>query len=133
MMSAQIRPDTQLTQSNVERMHGRARVIALIVCTSTVGLSNAARAQPACLPTHTISAIQGNELTPLAGRHHNDVSPLNGQTVTIEGVVVGDFQSTPQPTRSGELRGMRMRSDDAASASYRYQDPGRRVLSQRQS
>lgn len=43
-----------------------------------------------------IHEIQGNAATQLAGGVHGDVSPLNGQPVTIEGVVVADFQLTNQ-------------------------------------
>jgi predicted extracellular nuclease len=79
-----------------------------VLCASlltVVAFPLAAFAQTACVPTHTVSSIQGNSTTHLAGGAHDDVSPLNGQAVVIEGVVVGDFQSIPQPTRSGELRG----------------------------
>lgn len=69
------------------------------------GICATAAAQSTCAPTHTISAIQGNATSQLAGGAHDDVSPLNGQVVTIEGVIVGDFQSIPQSTRGGELRG----------------------------
>ncbi len=71
-----------------------------------------AYAQVSCAPTHTISAIQGNGSTQLAGGAHDDVSPLNGATVTIEGVVIADFQSLPQPTRSGGLRGFFVEEED---------------------
>jgi predicted extracellular nuclease len=64
-----------------------------------------ALAQAACQPTQNISAIQGNSTTQLAGGAHNDVSPLVTQVVTLEGIVVADFQSIPQSTRAGELRG----------------------------
>ncbi|MCL6435463.1 MAG: ExeM/NucH family extracellular endonuclease [Leptolyngbyaceae cyanobacterium HOT.MB2.61] len=43
-----------------------------------------------------IHQIQGNASTQLAGGAHNDVSPLNDQTVTIEGVVTADFQLSTQ-------------------------------------
>lgn len=38
-----------------------------------------------------ISTIQGNAATQLAGGAHDDVSPLDGQSVTIQGVVTGVF------------------------------------------
>jgi predicted extracellular nuclease len=80
--------------------------IALLTAMAiNLALSSPASAQTSCTTTHTISSIQGNSTTHLAGGAHDDVSPLNGQAVVIEGVVVGDFQSIPQPTRSGELRG----------------------------
>ncbi|MBD2055803.1 ExeM/NucH family extracellular endonuclease [Oculatella sp. FACHB-28] len=43
-----------------------------------------------------IHQIQGNASTQQAGGAHNDVSPLTGQNVTLEGVVVADFQLTNQ-------------------------------------
>ena len=64
-----------------------------------MGICATAAAQSTCAPTHRISAIQGNATTQLAGGAHDDVSPLNTETVTIEGIVVADFQSLPQPTR----------------------------------
>jgi predicted extracellular nuclease len=67
--------------------------------------SATASAQTACAVTTRIGGIQGNASTQLAGGAHNDLSPLNSQTHTIEGVVVADFQAIPQATRSGELRG----------------------------
>jgi uncharacterized protein len=39
-----------------------------------------------------IHQIQGNAANQQTGGAHNDVTPLNNQTVTIEGVVVADFQ-----------------------------------------
>src|SRR5688500_3398311 len=87
------------------RAHATAVSVALLTAAVlNVGLPLPAFAQTACAPTHTVSSIQGNSTNHLAGGAHDDVSPLNGQTVAIEGVVVGDFQSIPQPTRSGELR-----------------------------
>ena len=70
-------------------------------------------AQATCAVTHRIHQIQGNATTQLAGGAHDDISPLNGQTVTIEGIVVADFQSIPQPTRSGELRGFFVQEEAA--------------------
>lgn len=87
--------------------------IALFLVTLSALSATPALAQTACTPTHKISAIQGNATTQLAGGAHNDVSPLNGQVVTIEGVVVADFQSIPQPTRSGEIRGFFIQEDAA--------------------
>jgi predicted extracellular nuclease len=78
-----------------------------------LALPGAALAQANCSTTHTISAIQGNAGTQLAGGAHNDVSPLNGQRVTIAGVVVGDYQSIPQPARTGELRGFFLEEEAA--------------------
>jgi uncharacterized protein len=80
-------------------------VALLTAMAINLALSSPASAQTSCAPTHTISSIQRNSTTQLVGGAHDDVSPLNGQAVVIEGVVVGDFQSIPQPTRSGELRG----------------------------
>ena len=71
----------------------------------SVVVAQGASAQTTCTPTHTIGSIQGNSSNQLAGGVHDDISPLSGVTVTIEGVVIADFQSLPQPTRSGELRG----------------------------
>jgi predicted extracellular nuclease len=81
---------------------GALASVAMFVATLTSG---AADAQTACAVTTRISSIQGNAGTQLAGGAHNDLSPLNSQTHTIEGVVVADFQGIPQATRSGELRG----------------------------
>lgn len=72
-----------------------------------------AQAQATCAVTHRISAIQGNSATQGAGGPHNDVSPLAGQNVTVQAVVVADFQSIPQSTRSGELRGFFLEEEDA--------------------
>jgi hypothetical protein len=43
-----------------------------------------------------IHSIQGNSANQGAGGAHDDVSPLTGQVVTIEGVVIADFQLTNQ-------------------------------------
>jgi predicted extracellular nuclease len=72
-----------------------------------------ASAQATCAVTARISAIQGNAGNQLAGGAHNDLSPLNSQTRTIEGVVVADFQGIPQATRSGELRGFFIEEETA--------------------
>src|SRR5688500_17487021 len=77
----------------------------VLTLTTTTGICATAAAPSTCAPTHTISVIQGSAASQLAGGAHDDVSPLNGQVVTIEGVIVGDFQSIPQSTRGGELRG----------------------------
>jgi predicted extracellular nuclease len=61
-------------------------------------------AQTTCVETHRIHDLQGNA-TQTAGGVHNDVSPRNGQLVTLEGTVVADYQSIPQSPRFGELRG----------------------------
>lgn len=82
-----------------------------VVMVLNFGMSLSASAQTSCEPTHTIGAIQGNSASQLAGGAHDDVSPLNGQSVTIEGIVVGDFQSIPQVNRSGELRGFLMEEE----------------------
>jgi predicted extracellular nuclease len=86
------------------RLISRGRVVALLATLNLIA-PVWVMAQGSCNPTHKISAIQATPDTQLAGGAHNDVSPLSGQTVTLEGVVVADFQSIPQPTRSGELRG----------------------------
>jgi predicted extracellular nuclease len=53
-----------------------------------------------------IHTIQGNATTQLTGGVHNDVSPLNGQTVTIEGIVTADFQlAATSPNNVRQLRG----------------------------
>ena len=107
----------------MKRITAQARAVSVALLTaivSNLGLSLSASAQTACAPTHTVSSIQGNSTTQLAGGAHNDVSPLNGQAVVIEGVVVGDFQSIPQPTRSGELRGFFLEEE----ASDHDADPG---------
>lgn len=78
-----------------------------------LAIPGAAMAQATCTATHTIGAVQGNSATQAAGGAHNDVSPLNGQLVTLEGIVVGDFQAIPQPTRAGELRGFFLEEETA--------------------
>lgn len=86
---------------------------------STIALVLAAPAavlaQATCAPTQTISAIQGNAATQLPGLPgtHSDASPLVGQIVTLEAVVVADFQSIPQSTRAGELRGFFLEEETA--------------------
>ena len=90
-------------------MHRFGLLLALTVTLAP----HTAFAQTTCNVTHRIHQIQGNATTQLAGGVHDDVSPLNGQTVTIEGVVVADFQSLPQSTRSGELRGFFVQEEAA--------------------
>jgi predicted extracellular nuclease len=93
------------------RMRGSGVIVAAAV---GLGLHAApAVAQTVCEPTHTISAIQGNTSTQAPGGAHGDVSPLNGQVVTLQGVVVADYQSIPQATRSGELRGFFLQEETA--------------------
>ncbi len=59
-------------------------------------------------PTITkIHTIQGNATTQTSGGAHDDVSPLNGQTVTLEGVVVAGFQNGDQ------LRGFFLQEETA--------------------
>lgn len=77
------------------------------------GIVDAANAQNVCAPTHLISAIQGSALTQTAGGAHDDQSPLVGQRVTLEGIVVADHQAIPQSTRSGELRGFFLEEESA--------------------
>ena len=89
----------------MKKTMAQATAGVLVAALSNFGLPLSASAQTTCAPTHTISSIQGNSTTQGAGGAHGDVSPLDGQTVVLEGVVVADFQSIPQPTRSGELRG----------------------------
>lgn len=83
----------------------RAAIAALLATLLNFALPLTASAQATCESTHKVSAIQGNGASQLAGGAHDDVSPLDGQSVVIEGIVVGDYQSIPQSTRSGELRG----------------------------
>jgi uncharacterized protein len=90
-------------RSSIHSVLLHALTLTLAVLLSTVATS--AAAQTVCSPTTTIHVIQGSPATQLAGGVHDDVSPLSGQTVTLEGVVVADYQSIPQSTRSGELRG----------------------------
>jgi predicted extracellular nuclease len=73
----------------------------------------AVSAQSVCTSTHRIHEVQGTPLTQVSGGVHDDVSPLAGQTVTLEGIVVADFQSVPQSTRSGELRGFFLEEETA--------------------
>jgi uncharacterized protein len=79
-------------------------------------MNQQAAAQQTCAVSHRISEIQGNSASQLPGTPpgvpHDDASPLNGQTVTVQGVVVADFQSIPQSTRSGELRGFFLEEED---------------------
>jgi len=91
-------------------VHRIAQVAALALA---LGQADKVLAQAVCTPTHTISAIQGNGATQLPGGAHNDVTPLTGLIVTLEAVVVADFQSIPQSTRSGELRGFFLEEEDA--------------------
>ncbi|MGH8241260.1 MAG: hypothetical protein ACREXP_30175, partial [Steroidobacteraceae bacterium] len=87
--------------------------ILVLTLATSIGISATAAAQSTCAPTHRISATQGNAASQLAGGAHDDVSPVNGQVVTIEGVIVGDFQSIPQSTRAGELRGFLIEEETA--------------------
>ena len=72
---------------------------------AAISVAQTSVAQAACNVTRRVNEIQGNASSQLAGGAHNDVSPLNGSVATIEGIVVADYQSIPQATRSGELRG----------------------------
>jgi len=92
---------------------GKKHSSLLALAIASICASQASNAQTACNVTHKINQIQGNAATQLTGGAHNDVSPLNGATVTIEGVVVADFQSIPQNTRSGELRGFFIQEEQA--------------------
>jgi predicted extracellular nuclease len=85
----------------------------LALAVASICASQTSQAQTACNVTHKIHDIQGNASTQLAGGAHDDVSPANGATVTIEGVVVADYQSIPQNTRSGELRGFFIQEEQA--------------------
>jgi len=61
-----------------------------------------------------IHAIQGNATTQGTGGVHNDVSPLNGQTVTIEGIVTADFQlAATTPNNVRQLRGFFIQEETA--------------------
>lgn len=60
-------------------------------------------AQSPCAVTHRIHEVQG------AGTS----TPLANQTVTVEGIVTADFQSIPQPTVSGQLRGFFLQEEDS--------------------
>jgi uncharacterized protein len=93
-------------------MKKRSMILAGALATGLVSPA-AVFAQGTCDITHKISAIQGNSTSQSAGGAHDDVSPLSGQTVTIEGVVVADFQTLPQATRSGELRGFFIEEESA--------------------
>jgi 5'-nucleotidase len=55
-----------------------ATLLALALSTLTTQAANAAE------PTHTIAQVQGT----------GAATPLSGTTVTIEGVVTGDYRST---------------------------------------
>jgi predicted extracellular nuclease len=59
------------------------------------------------LITVFIHEVQGNASTQTAGGAHDDVSPLNGNTVTIEAIVVGDYQP------ANELEGFFVQEEDA--------------------
>lgn len=85
----------------------------VLTLAASIGFCAAAAAQSTCATTHKINQIQGNAASQLPGGAHDDVSPLSGQVVTIEGVVVGDFQSIPQSTRAGELRGFFIEEETA--------------------
>ena len=57
---------------------------------------------PLVVPTVLIHDIQGN----------GDTSPMSGQTVKIEGIVVGDFQDS-DPGNNGDLNGFFVQEEDA--------------------
>lgn len=59
---------------------------------------------PCVEPATLISAVQGAGMT----------SPLTGQTVTVQAVVVGDFQNNDQPD-DGHLNGFYIQEEDAQS------------------
>lgn len=86
-------------------MRMRSTCGSLVLLLSLHAPIQPAHAQSTCSTTHLISTVQGSPASQNSGGVHDDVSPLVGQRVTIEGVVIADYQSIPQSTRSGELRG----------------------------
>jgi predicted extracellular nuclease len=80
----------------------RARVAGAVVALWPV----LAAGQIPCATTHLIHAVQGDATTQLASGTRRDASPLAGAVVTIEGVVVGDYQA------AGELRGVFVQEED---------------------
>jgi predicted extracellular nuclease len=82
---------------------GKKHSALLALAVASICASQASQAQTACNVTHRINQVQGSGTS----------TPLNGATVTIEGVVVADFQSIPQNTRSGELRGFFIQEEQA--------------------
>jgi len=61
-----------------------------------------------------IHTIQGNATNQLPGGVHNDRSPLDRQTVTIEGIVIGDFQlAATSPNNVRQLRGFFIQEETA--------------------
>ena len=69
---------------------------------------------PAAEVTHFIHDIQGNVDTQDFAGAHNDTSPLDGITATVQGIVVGDFQGRDQ------LEGFFLQEEDADADA----DPG---------
>ena len=65
------------------------------------------RTEEVTLGTIKIHQIQGNAASQTAASGRNDISPLNGQSVTIEGVVVADFQA------GNQLRGFFIQEEDS--------------------
>jgi predicted extracellular nuclease len=70
--------------------------------TSTPGATNACPIIPPTVPLVKIHEVQGN----------GAASPLVGQTVKIEGIVVGDFQDGASGT-NGDLNGFYIQEEDA--------------------
>ncbi|MFM7558698.1 MAG: hypothetical protein ACKO5O_01350, partial [Cylindrospermopsis raciborskii] len=59
-----------------------------------------------------IHQIQGNAVSQTSAGGRADISPLNGQTVTIEAIVVGDFQAGDTDTKRN-LNGFYVQEEDA--------------------
>jgi uncharacterized protein len=81
---------------------GRSYLVWLSVAVGSVATSLAC-AQAPCSVTHRIHQVQGS----------GAATPLAGTTVTVEGIVTADFQSIPQSTVGGQLRGFFMQEEDA--------------------
>ncbi|RMG88861.1 MAG: hypothetical protein D6712_02810, partial [Chloroflexi bacterium] len=73
----------------------------------TLGATN----NPSVTVTY-IHDIQGNSTTQGAGGEHDDVSPMNGNTVTVQGVVVADFQGVTG-VNDGKLDGFFLQEENS--------------------
>lgn len=93
--------DVTITPVDDSTIEGNETVTLTLVDTANYDLGATTEAtvtiadnDPPAATITKIHQIQGNASTQSTGGVHNDVSPLNGQTVTIEGVVVADFQGS---------------------------------------
>jgi uncharacterized protein len=90
---------------NVKSVRETQRPLAMVI--AGVLASGHAGAASSCPVSALVHDVQGSPLTQLAGGAHNDQSPLAGRMVTVEGVVVGAYQS------SAQLRGFFLQEEAA--------------------